>query len=179
MLDALALVKSSGRTFSFVVCGEGPEREALELRAQQLGLSPLCTFPGKIPRSEIATYFAAADLLVHGSIIEASGNVLLEAMASGLAIVCTDAGGPAEYVRDGETGFVVPVADPKAMAERIATLLDDSALRSRFGRAGRELAEARFSYDRMIDETMQVYQSLRGPDEDSSAQARATVTLGA
>ncbi len=133
VLDALALVKASGRRFSFVVCGEGPERAALESQAKQLGLWQDCTFPGKIPRDTIASYFAAADLLVHGSLIEASGNVLLEAMASGLPIVCTDAGGPAEYVSDGETGFVVPVADPPAMAKRIVTLLDDPALRLRFG----------------------------------------------
>ncbi len=179
VLDALALVKASGRRFSFVVCGEGPERAALESQAKKLGLGQDCTFPGKIPRDTIANYFAAADLLVHGSLIEASGNVLLEAMASGLPIVCTDAGGPAEYVSDGETGFVVPVADPPAMAERIVTLLDDPALRTRFGRQGRELAVSRFSYDRMIDEILEVYRSLPGTDIPSHRQPPAAESVSA
>ena len=81
-------------------------------------------------------------------------------MASGVAVVCTDAGGPAEYVQNGVTGFVVPVADPEAMAKRIIELLQQPPLLAQFGRAARELAERRFSYDRMIDETIDVYRQV-------------------
>lgn len=162
VLDALRIVHASGRTFSFISCGEGPDRSALEAQARSLGLADCTTFRGRVPRSEIGRYFRAADLLVHGSIIEASGNVLLEAMASGIPIVCTDAGGPAEYVRDGGTGFVVPVADPAAMAHAIVRLLDDPALRVQFGRAGREHAQTHFAYGRMINDTLDVYRSVLG-----------------
>ncbi len=157
VLEALAAVKASGRRFTFVVCGEGVEREPLEQQASSLGLAGCVTLAGKVPRDRIAGYFAAADLFVHGSIIEASGNVLLEAMASGLPVVCTDAGGPGEYVKHGSTGFVVPVADPPAMAQQIIRLLDDHALRQAFGRAGRALALSAYGYDRMIDETVGAY----------------------
>ena len=160
VLEALASVKASGRRFAFVVCGEGVEREALEQQAASLGLAECTTFCGKVPRDRIAGYFAEADLFVHGSIIEASGNVLLEAMASGLPIVCTDAGGPGEYVKNGTTGFVVPVADPAGMARQIVRLLDDSALRQEFGRAGRALALTAYGYDRMIDETVDAYERV-------------------
>lgn len=162
ILDALAIVRASGREFSFVVCGEGPDRAALETQAKRLRLDTCSRFLGKVSRTDIRSYFAAADLLVHGSRIEASGNVLLEAMASGLPVVCTDAGGPAEYVRDGVTGFVVPVADPAAMAGRITRLLDDPDLRRECGHLARQHAEANFAYERMIGETLAVYRLLLG-----------------
>ncbi len=169
VLDALAIVKASGRRFSFVVCGEGPERDALERQARNLGLGEQLTLRGRVARDQIARYFAAADLFVHGSIIEASGNVLLEAMASALPVVCTNAGGPAEYVTDGVDGFVVPVADPRAMAERIAQLLDDGELRKTFGTNGRARALNDLAYDRMIDETLAVYRALTRRSRTSAA----------
>jgi rhamnosyl/mannosyltransferase len=113
-----------------------------------------------VPRHVIADYFAAADVFVHGALIEASGNVLLEAMSAGLPAVSTDAGGPAEYVSHGKTGFIVPVADPPAMAERVVWLLQHDDEREKMGTRARALAESRFSYDRMIDETIGLYGSL-------------------
>ena len=160
VLEALAQVRKAGHAFSFVVCGDGEQQAALEQRAEELGLSEVTHFRGRVPRSVIAEYFASAAMLVHGSLIEAAGNVLLEAMASGLPVVCTDAGGPAEYVQNGVTGFVVPVANPQAMAARIIELLEQPMLLEQFGRSGRELAERRFSYDRMIGEIMDVYREV-------------------
>ena len=163
VLDALGALHTSGRRFSFMVCGAGPEREALQQQASRLGLGDRTVFLGKVSRDRIAHYFAAADVMVHGAVIEASGNVLLEAMASGLPVVCTDAGGPAEYVTDGISGFVVPVADPAAMAEKIGRLLDDPVLRQTLGSNGRLRAVRDLAYDRMIDDTLDAYGSLLGP----------------
>lgn len=157
VLEALAEVRASGHDMSFVVCGDGPERETLEATSRRLNLDGCVNFQGKISRDEIPRYFAAADVFVHGALIEASGNVLLEAMASGLPVVCTDAGGPAEYVLDGVTGFVVPVGDTRLMAARIVQLLEDTELRNALGRQGRARAEADFGYDRMIRETLKTY----------------------
>jgi glycosyltransferase involved in cell wall biosynthesis len=168
VLDALALVRRSGRPFTFLLCGEGPQRTALEHQVRRLELSDCVKFCGRVSRSDIASYFAAADLLVHGSIIEASGNVLLEALASGVPVVCTDAGGPAEYVTDGVSGFVVPVADPVAMARRIGELIDDPPARDRLGRQAREQAERKFAYERMIAETLRVYESIIGPNRSAT-----------
>lgn len=159
ILEALATLRAS-HSFSLVVCGEGEERQALENLARRLNIADRTTFPGKVARAEIAKFFAAADIFVHGALIEASGNVLLEAMASSLPIVCTDAGGPAEYVLDGVTGLVVPVADPGAMAEKIVKLLGDASLRQEFGRRARHRAETQLSYQRMIDETLATYHRL-------------------
>lgn len=179
VLQALALVRASGQPFRFVVCGEGPERAALEALAARLGIPDAVTLRGRVARQQMPTCFAAADLFVHGALIEASGNALLEAMASGLPIVCTDAGGPREYVADGECGFVTPVADPETMAARMLSLLRDPELRARFGRAGRRRAETLFAYERMIAQTIETYREVvarsnrlvagAGPFTDASA----------
>lgn len=160
ILTAMAMVAGQGLTFRLVICGEGEEREQLERRTVSLGLSDRVTFAGRVARDAIADYFAAADVFVHGALIEASGNVLLEAMGAGLPAVCTDAGGPSEYVAHGDTGFVVPVADPAAMAERVAWLLNHTAERQQMGVRARARAESGFGYDRMIDETVSLYRSL-------------------
>ena len=92
--------------------------------------------------------------------MEAAGNVLFEAMASGRPVVCTDAGGPGEYVVDGQTGFVVPVADPEALASRIGMLLDDPALGDRLGVEGRRRTIDEFDYDRMVSDLLEVYREV-------------------
>lgn len=164
VLDALRLVRARGGTFHYVVCGEGPERSALAARVEELGLAGDVTFVGRVPRDTIRSYFRAANVLVHGARIEASGNVLLEAMASGVPVVCTDAGGPAEYVIDQVCGFVVPVGDIAAMADRISLLLAKPALATQLGLQGRRHAEASLSYERMISETISLYQSVVAPE---------------
>lgn len=161
ILEALGRLRET-HAFTFVVCGTGSELSALQAQARALGLAERTRFVGRIERDEIARYFAACDVFVLASLHEASGNVLLEAMASARPVVCTDSGGPPEYVADGETGFVVPPADPPALAERLRHLLDDAALRARFGRAGRARAERRFAYGRMIDDLLGVYRRVTG-----------------
>jgi glycosyltransferase involved in cell wall biosynthesis len=159
VLEALGALHQS-RRFSVLVCGEGKELNSLMTLAARVGLGDRARFVGRVSRDEIPKYFGAADLFVHGSLIEASGNALLEAMAAGVPVVCTNAGGPAEYVADGVSGFVVPVAEPKVMAERIRLLLDDPELRLRLGCQARHRAEAHFGYDEMIRQTIATYESI-------------------
>jgi len=160
ILTAMSMVAGQGLAFRLVICGEGGERAQLERQAASLGIGNHVTFAGRVARDLITDYFAAADVFVHGALIEASGNVLLEAMGAGLPAVCTDAGGPSEYVSHGHTGFVVPVADPPAMAERVAWLLRHETERQQMGTRARARAESLFAYGRMIDETVSLYRSL-------------------
>jgi glycosyltransferase involved in cell wall biosynthesis len=153
-----------------------------ELReaAVGLGIDKQTRFAGRVSRAMIPEMFSAADFLVHGALIEASGNSLLEAMASGLPVVCTNAGGPAEYVMDQKTGFVVPVADPEAMAARIRVLLIDPTLREQLGRQAREWVEQHFTYDRMVQQTLETYLTVIGevaPDSRDLECRRLATTL--
>jgi glycosyltransferase involved in cell wall biosynthesis len=159
ILKALALLADS-HEFSFVVVGEGPEQRRLEELSERLAIRGRTRFDGQVSRADIPKWFAASDIFVLASIWEASGNVLLEAMASGRPVICTDSGGPPEYIEDGVTGFVVPVGSPEAIAAKLGLLLKDPELRSVLGQNGRKHARERFSYGRMIGEIREVYEEV-------------------
>ena len=145
-----------------VICGEGVERERLQGLSESLGLGDRTCFRGRVDRQAISQYFAACDVFVLASTLEAAGNVLLEAMAAARPVVCTASGGPAEYVRDGETGFVVPVADVAALAARLRLLLDDPALADRLGEQGHRLAQDGYGFDRMTGDIVRLPRPARG-----------------
>jgi glycosyltransferase involved in cell wall biosynthesis len=160
ILRALTRLKDR-HDFTFIVCGDGPELPRLTTLAQQLDLSTKTRFVGNIDRSDISSFFAACDIFVLASQAEASGNVLLEAMASAKPVVCTDGGGPPEYVRHEMTGFVVPVGDVTALAEKIGLLLAEPQLRKHLGDRARAVAIEHFSYDRMVREILRHYAELQ------------------
>jgi phosphatidylinositol alpha-1,6-mannosyltransferase len=158
ILEALGQLINSNQ-FDFVVVGKGAELANLKDQSERLALQKATQFEGSVPRSRIADYFRRCDIFVLGSKLEGAGNVLLEAMASARPVICTNSGGPPEYVVDGNTGFVVGTSNPQEMADRIKTLLDDPALRLRFGKNGRERAIERFGYDRMVNDILDIYRS--------------------
>src|SRR5206468_3276922 len=99
-------------------------------------------------------------VFVMSSVTEGLGTSLLDAMAAGKPVVATIAGGIPEVVIDGETGFLVRPRDHDAMAAAIVKLLKDDALRHRMGEAGRARVRAIFSAERMVQETLRVYQRV-------------------
>jgi glycosyltransferase involved in cell wall biosynthesis len=87
-------------------------------------------------------------------------QVLMQALAVGIPVVSTTVGSIPDVVIQGETGFVVPPRDAAALAERIAALLDDAALRARLGAQGRSLVERSYSLEHMLDRLERVYERL-------------------
>jgi glycosyltransferase involved in cell wall biosynthesis len=85
---------------------------------------------------------------------------LVDAMAASKASIATNVGGVPEVMVDGETGFLVPPRDHEAMAEKIVVLLKDDKLRSRLGRAAFERALDHFTVDRMVEDTIGLYERL-------------------
>jgi glycosyltransferase involved in cell wall biosynthesis len=148
--------------------------ETLRQLSAEVGLADRTLFAGRVDRDQITKYFAASDVFAHGALHEAAGIVLIEAMASGCPVVCTDAGGPAEYVQNGTTGFVVPVRDAESMAAKIGWLLDHPSAREQFGRAARNLAMNRFGRERMIRELIEVYTSVSGDESSNQSPAVGT-----
>jgi glycosyltransferase involved in cell wall biosynthesis len=157
ILHALATLRAT-HEFVYVIVGDGEESANLRALARELGLEDRVRFRGSLGREKLAPYFAACDLFVLGSITEGSGNVLLEAMASGRPAICMDAGGPPEYVRHGSTGFVVPVGDEAALAQRIRELLEQPELADSMGAAGRARMVEGFDYSRMIGTILSIYE---------------------
>jgi glycosyltransferase involved in cell wall biosynthesis len=159
LLAAVARVRRH-HDVSLVICGDGPDRAKLAGLANDLDLADRVVFAGRVARDVIPRYFAACDVFTLASVKEAAGNVLFEAMASGRPVVCTDAGGPGEYVVNGHTGFVVPVADPEAMASKIVALLDDPVLADRLGAEARRSTIDEFDYVRMVSDLLEVYREV-------------------
>jgi glycosyltransferase involved in cell wall biosynthesis len=104
--------------------------------------------------------FEAADIFVLPSYSEGFSRSILEAMAAALPSVVTRVGAAAEVLADGVTGFVIAPGDREALAERLARLVDDAALRIRMGRAAREHCRARFGSDALANELARMLESL-------------------
>lgn len=158
LLEALALLPRQGQAWKVALVGEGPLREELEQQADRLQISDRVIFMGA--RQDIPRVLAAADLFVLPSLWEGLPGAVMEAMAAGLPVVASDVGGVRELLCDGETGYLVPAAQPEPLAERLQALLADAALRERMGAAGRTRLIEEFSLDRMVQRTGSVYEAL-------------------
>ena len=120
LLNALALVPR--RDSRLLIYGDGPERDALRQLAERLGLAGRVDLPGYVVDPWDA--YAKASCFVLTSHSEAFGNVVVEALASGLPVVSTDCGGPREILDHGRFGEIVPIQQPGALAAAIGRALD-------------------------------------------------------
>jgi glycosyltransferase involved in cell wall biosynthesis len=129
--------RALGQHATFVVAGEGPMSRRIQ---SQL---PFVRQLGFLPREDLATLYASADVCVFSSLTETCGLVALEAMSSGVPVIAADAGGFRDSVRSGVTGFLVPPDDPRGYSAAIAQLVADSGKRFAFAAAAREHALSR------------------------------------
>lgn len=127
LIDAAALLAKQGTPFTLTIHGEGPLRDDLQARIAAHGLQDRVTLAGQT--ADLATALRQADLLVSSSRREGFGNVLIEAMAEGLPVLATRAGGPETFIDSPVNGFLVPPDDAPALAQAIAALLADPARR--------------------------------------------------
>lgn len=148
---------SGGRQAVLLIAGEGPQEAELRACARSLGVE--ARFLGH--RDDIPALMNAADAFVLSSAVEGLPVVLLEAAASGLPAVASDAGGVREIITDGETGFVVPPGDPAALAAATARLAALPAeTRERMSRTARAQAVARFDRDAVAAQWDATYRAL-------------------
>lgn len=161
LLEAMARL-DAGLGARLVIVGEGPEGPALRRQADALGVAGSIHWAGRVPDDVLPLYYRAADLFVlpASERSEAFGLVQLEAMSSGLPVVCTELGTGTTYVnRHDASGWVVPPRDAEALARAITTLLRDDALRQRLA-AGALARSEQFSAKAMVREVLEVYREL-------------------
>jgi len=155
LLAAAARVLARVPEARFVIVGQGELEGPLRAQARALGLEGRILFAGF--RADVDCLLPAFDVFCLSSHMEGLGTSLLDAMCYGRAVVGTAAGGIPEAVEDGVTGRVVPPRAPEALAAALTEVLVDRARREAMGKAGRARFLARFTADRMVDETLAVY----------------------
>jgi glycosyltransferase involved in cell wall biosynthesis len=141
-----------------VIAGEGELRPALERQIKDHRLEKHVFLTGFRP--DILSVHKAFDIFVMSSVTEGLGTSLLDAMACGKPIVATTAGGMPEVVVDGRTGLLVPPRDHEAMADAIVRLLRDESARRDMAAAGLARVRTRFSAERMVQDTLEVYRRV-------------------
>ena len=151
--------------------GDGPDRSALQRLTRTLGLERSVIFAGI--RTNVAPFYALADIFALPSLSEGSPNALLEAMACSLPIVATRVGGVPEIASDGTSALLVPPRQPLAMAGAIARLLDDSALGAQLGAAARRRVLADYTPEQRTTRLSRLYAALAGIDRDGTRAERA------
>jgi glycosyltransferase involved in cell wall biosynthesis len=135
LIEACASIRAAQPRAKFIFASDGPLRKKLQ-RAH-----PWIHFPGFLDPATLAAHYAAADLFLYSSLTETFGNVVLEAMASGLPVVAFNYAAAARFIRHGENGWLVPCADRVAFLDAARILAVDTLLRRRLGPAARSTAE--------------------------------------
>jgi glycosyltransferase involved in cell wall biosynthesis len=116
---------------ALVIAGEGDEREPLERRVRELGLTDRVRFLGPQPREQVVRLFRAADAAILSSSWENFPHTVVEALAAGTPVLSTATGGVAEVVRDGDNGLLVPAGDAEAFAAAVRRFFEEPELRER------------------------------------------------
>ena len=161
LLQTHARVATANDRAHLVIVGDGPERGALEAKAEALGITGPVSFAGY--RQDVRFLMPAFDVFVNCSTYEGVSLTILEAMATAVPVVATPVGGNPEVVVDRETGLLVR-ANPKMLAHAIAHLAGDETRRRRMGDAGRRRVEQDFSIARMVEDYAKLYLGVE-PEE--------------
>jgi glycosyltransferase involved in cell wall biosynthesis len=127
LIRAIPLVLRQHPDTAFLLVGSGGEEITAQQLAEKLGVADVVKFAGEVPYGQMPAYFAACDLFVLPSVYEGNARVLAEAAASAKPVVTTDVSGAQDTVIDGETGYIVSVGRPEALAQGVIRLLDDLA----------------------------------------------------
>lgn len=161
LLEACQILEGAGLNFRLRLVGDGPERTSLESRARDLGLQET-HFLGTVGEGRLLSLYKSADVFVLPSLWEGLPLTLLEAWASRLPVLATEVGGVRRAAKQDETARLVPPGDPQALAEGMRDLMADEGLRRRLGGKGRRMVEERFTWDRIVQETLGVYTECIG-----------------
>lgn len=156
LIEALRALRRDGIAFAAAFAGAGPLEEALRPAARELGL----LLPGRLPQAEVARWMRAADLFVLPSHSEGTPVSILEALASGTAVLATRVGGIPEVVEEGSNGWLVPPGDPRALSAALASVLGDprrlEEARARIERSSEDLTAGRRARElrRVLEEVL-------------------------
>lgn len=165
LIDACAELARRNLDFTCEIVGDGPERDRLQAKIDNEQLKSRVALLGSLPREAVFEKMQASDIFALASVIDRDGasdvfpTVILEAMAAARPVVSTQVAGIPESAVPGETGLLVPPGNATALAEALAQLIVDPALRQTFGNAGRARVEQQFEINKTIAPLVQLLQT--------------------
>jgi len=168
LVAAMSKVLQSSSRVSCVIGGMGDLGSELKSQARRLGVAERLFFPGHIDWQHTPDFYAMCDLFVVPSVIDERGNVdglpnvLLEAMASGCAIVASRVAGIPAVIEDRVTGLLIPPGDAGALAQALLLLLDDADLRTELGVRARERMAHDYNWSDVAQRVATIYEAVTG-----------------
>lgn len=170
-LDTLARLRDRHPTARLTMAGQDRgELDSVRARARAVGLEASVDFPGFLDAAAKRRAFDAHDVFLNTNRVDNTPVTVIEAMASGLPVVSTDAGGLPYLIDHGHTGLLVPSTDADAMAAAVAGLIDDPRQAKRLSKAGREVA-ADCARDRVVERWSALLDGLVAPDATTQRRA--------
>ena len=160
LMDAAPEIVKRVPNVRFFLIGDGMLLEHLQERAKKYGILENFVFAGLIDRTRIPEMISAMDVVVHTSLREGLARVLPQSLAMGKPCVSFDIDGAREVVINDYTGYLVEAFDSVGLAESVARLLEDDALRKKFGENGKRHVDPNFRTEKMVADISEVYQML-------------------
>ncbi|RSD34407.1 MAG: glycosyltransferase [Methanohalophilus sp.] len=158
LIDAFSILQSKHPDATLTMVGKGPDKERILQKIQDLNLEKYITIKDFIPNSEIVQLYQECSVFVLPSLEEGVPRTILEAMACGIPVVCTQLPQLMDIVED--SGYLVPVKDAQVLADRICEILSDSDLAMKLGSNGRENVVANYSWKDTVKKTIGLYEGL-------------------
>jgi glycosyltransferase involved in cell wall biosynthesis len=160
-IRAFAIIRQQVPGARMSIAGSGPELQRLSRLVTELGLNEAVHFTGRLENERMAELYRDADLMLNSSLVDNMPISLLEALASGLPIVSTDAGGIPHLVEHGRTALLVPIGDATAMAEAAIRVFKDRELAENMRAAGLETVK-QYAWNTVRRKWLDVYGELLG-----------------
>lgn len=160
LIESLDLLRNTlGKSFKFILAGDGPLLESIKNKAAELNLDDVVIFAGF--REDMKNIFYGSDLYVNSSQHEALSFLIIEALAAGLPVIATDMGGNSDIINsETNCGMLVEYGNAKQMAEAIAGVMDNPSLRQTLSENALRTVKERFNLDKVAEDTYNLYMSI-------------------
>jgi glycosyltransferase involved in cell wall biosynthesis len=160
LIEAWSQIAPEFQDSTLHILGDGPLREYLDRRIDELNINDSVIFHGFVDREKVIEMLSSVRAFVHPSRSEGFPHVRLEAMASACPVIATDIIGTAEMIRDGTDGLVVPTGEHEPLAAAMAELLDNPQRANTMGRNALQHSKEKFDWGKISKEFMEIYHEL-------------------
>src|SRR3989304_7082406 len=160
LIESITRVRKDYKSVYFIIAGEGPERNRMEMICKEKGIEKEVRFTGHINEKNLLKVYSCADIFVLPTYSEAMPMVILEALAAGLPIITTPIGAIPDIIKDGIKGFLIEPNSPKQLVEKILFLLHNEETKKRIGEANIQLAKEEYDVKVILNKLEQLYLSI-------------------